>query len=114
MYDNSYVSDTYHTPAAQHDKHGDRRFPGPAQYTRDAVGKRQQEIEQGDGPGLGGAKGNYLRVIVKGRDQRRGKNINYNTYYLSHDDRAEDAEAGSFFGAFILLCPQVLAHEGGQ
>ena len=78
------------------------------------MGEGQQEVEQGDGPCLGDAVGDYLGIAVESSDEKRGGKIDGKAHQLSHDNGAEDAEPGSFFGAIILPGAQILADEGGQ
>ena len=81
---------------------------------RHAVRESQEEIKQGDDPGLRDAIGDDLRIAVKGGDQIRGKEIDADAHQFGDAHGTEDAEACAFFGAFILTGAQVLADEGGH
>ena len=108
------IGNSDNTPAAHHDKHGDRRLSRTAQNPGNAVGKCQQEIEERNRTRLCGSIGDYFGIIVKCSYEYRRKGINQDTHQLGHSDGAEDAETCAFFRSVIFFCPQVLADKSGH
>lgn len=106
--------DTNHAPEGQHGDHGDDGTAGAAHDCCQAMGKRQQAIEQRAGMHLLDAEGDGRRLLRKGPDEKGGQPVQQQPDDLRDDDRAEDAEPGALPGALQLPGAQVLPDKGGD
>lgn len=114
MYDECNIRYPDDAPEAEHGNHGHGGFPRPSQDSRDTVGESEQEIKEGDGPGLRASIGNDFRCAIKGGNKGGDCKVDKNAYQFSHNNRTEDAETRAFFCPVILLCPKILADKSRE
>ena len=107
------ISDPDHAPDRQHDEHGHKGLPRAPADSGHGVGECKQTVEQCDGTGLTDSEFYDSGSLVEQRDEPGSKNIAAYAYELRQKHGGKDAEAGAFFCPVVLLCPQILADEGG-
>ena len=108
------VGNPQHTPAQEHGIHGYSGFACAPENTGGTVGEGKQEEEQANGAAVKHAVVNDLRAVVKQPDELGGKKIKQPADTLSHHHGADNGENSALFHPVILLCAQVLTHEGSQ
>ena len=63
---------------------------------------------------MSGAQVNGICRLAENADELRGEQIAQKSDDFRGNAAAKDAEGNAFLGAFILLCAQILADEGGK
>ncbi len=74
----------------------------------------QKEIKERDCPRLCRTVSDDFRCPVKSADENRYGKVQEDANQFCRKDGTENTETRSFFCAFILFCPKILADKGGQ
>ena len=98
------IDDTDHTPAAEHNDHGNGCFACTPQDACDTMGEGKQAEEKANGSHMHNTKFNYFLGFVKEPDQLRAKLIKYDSNQFGHNCGAKDAKNNASFDSVVLLC----------
>ena len=113
LYGKGDICNAKYAPTGKHGKHGHSGAARAAHNGGNAVGKGKGKEEKAFRPHLRNADAYHSGVVVEYSYYGGADKIKNHAEKLCKSHRAENAEAGTAFGAFVLARAKVLADKGG-